>query len=198
MHRRFTDDQVKAIKASFAAGTPQATIAKTYFCSTSMIHNIVRGKSYKPNSRSLLKQKGYSKCKVCHELKQAPDMHTPTECKACSDSLFAERMVRHFRALFRAAYKDAIARNLEFNLDLEFVHNLFNNQRGLCRLSHIYFKPRDKRLSPALIRHNLTKGWVKGNVSMVIAAVGKLHRGLATSQLIEICHIIAERNYQII
>lgn len=82
----------------------------------------------------------------------------------------------------------------ECNVDLEHLHELWNNQQGLCNLSKLPMSSeigsKWKKVSPDRIDSN--SGYVKGNVQLVLASVNMFKMSMNQDEFIALCKAIAK------
>jgi len=69
----------------------------------------------------------------------------------------------------------ARAKNLQFNLDLEYLTKQYENQGGVCAITRIRFNSdSESRISPyslSIDRITAKEGYVKGNIQLILLAV---------------------------
>lgn len=90
----------------------------------------------------------------------------------------------------KEARKRSLKRGFEFNLDAEYLYNLFNNQGGRCVFTSISMKlnrgaatQKEKSLYYAsLDRIDNNKGYIKGNVQFVCLGVNYLRNTFTVEQ----------------
>ena len=81
------------------------------------------------------------------------------------------------KALFRRVRSSAKSRNLACEIDVEFLHSLWEVQQGHCAVSGLEFTDEVHReafvktpFAPSVDRINSSKGYVKDNVRLVCTA----------------------------
>lgn len=93
--------------------------------------------------------------------------------------------------------KSAKDRNIEFNIDIAYVWNLFISQNEKCALSGIdikfnqhsqHFKTSQ---TASLDRIDSSKGYVEGNVQWVHKTVNKMKMDIKEKEFINFCELIA-------
>lgn len=79
---------------------------------------------------------------------------------------------------FKYYYRNCKRRNHEFNLDLDYLRELWNNQNGVCPYTKIKLtlnthrkQNKDFRYSASLDRIDSNKGYIKGNVQFISTAI---------------------------
>lgn len=84
----------------------------------------------------------------------------------------------------------------ECNIDLDYLHKLWNKQQGLCKLSKLPMSSaigsKGTKVSPDRINSKL--GYVKGNIQLVRAAVNTFKLDMTQREFIKLCKAIAENN----
>jgi hypothetical protein len=101
---------------------------------------------------------------------------------------------------FRYHFRNCKKRYRDFNIDLQYLKELWEQQQGVCPFSGIklvlnaytnIFK--DQRYSASLDRIDSNKGYVKGNVRWVSRSINLLKNDMTDDQLIEFLNIISDR-----
>lgn len=107
-------------------------------------------------------------------------------------------------------------RNIEFNVSIEYLWNLFVSQKGLCALSgqKIYLRPEDKtstitkvdskghrnldysKFNASLDRIDSSLGYIEGNVQWVERKVNIIKRELNQEEFINLCQNIVNHANQ--
>lgn len=90
-------------------------------------------------------------------------------------------------------------RNLEFNITIEYIWNLFLEQNRKCKLSNkelvFYKKCSNKTIQTAsLDRIDSSKGYIEGNVQWVHVDVNFMKGSLSQNDFIQFCKEIAKHN----
>ncbi len=86
----------------------------------------------------------------------------------------------------------------EFNLDIEYLWNLFVKQQETCALTGIKlkincpYKINDRTAS--LDRINSSKGYIEGNVQWVHKVVNMMKRNLTDEEFVSWCKLVANYN----
>lgn len=101
---------------------------------------------------------------------------------------------------FSEIKRNAIIRNLEFNLSMTFLDNLFSLQDGKCALSGmnlnlfpIKHSESRKEITASLDRIDSSKGYVENNVQFVHKAINIMKGCLDNSEFINICKYVSEK-----
>lgn len=93
--------------------------------------------------------------------------------------------------------RGAESRGLDFNVSLEYLWNLFLEQKGLCALTNepisLYSHKRNKiRKSASLDRIDSSKGYIEGNVQWVHKHVNIAKHTYSNKEFIELCNKVAK------
>lgn len=92
---------------------------------------------------------------------------------------------------FKRALKDAKYRSkkkgIEFNLDFDYLRDLFKEQNAKCFYSGSSFDPNCKLRTMSLDRIDSNQGYVKGNVVWCLAEINFLKFTRSYEQTVEIC-----------
>ena len=154
-------------------------------------------------------------CYACREYKplecfdKNPDKwfraEKDTRCKECKRKAYIHRKERNRgnKDLNRLLYerfhglKDrANKKNIECNVDLQYLHQLWNDQKGLCALSGIpmtyYFDSGRIPTNVSVDRIDSKLGYAKGNIQLVCMAVNQMKNDLTIEQLKYFCKSILE------
>lgn len=101
--------------------------------------------------------------------------------------------------LFNSYKNSASARNLKFDITIEYMWNIFIKQNGKCALTgwDIYFPPTyrqktQKTASPDRIDNK--KGYIKGNIQWIHQDVNYLKSNLDKEYFIKICSAVAKKH----
>lgn len=101
--------------------------------------------------------------------------------------------------LFTNYKHSAAAKNLPFEVSIEYLWDLFLKQNRKCALTgeELYFNPTfkdktNKTASPDRI--DSTKGYIEGNIQWVHRDVNKIKKNIPNDRFIEICLAIANYN----
>lgn len=132
-----------------------------------------------------------------------------SRCKECKRKAYLRRKERNrgSKDLDRLLYerfhglKDrARKKNIQCNIELQYLHELWNTQRGLCALSGIpmtyYFDSGRVPTNLSVDRIDSNLGYVKGNLQLVCMAVNQMKSDLTIEQLKYFCRSILEYKQQ--
>ncbi len=119
-----------------------------------------------------------------------PKGNKHTEWKGCGE------LSKH---LFNTYKNSAISRNLQFNVTIEYLWDLFLKQNKKCALTgwDIHFPPSykensNKTASPDRI--DSSKGYIEGNIQWVHQDVNYMKSNINNDYFLKICKAIANNN----
>lgn len=128
-----------------------------------------------------------------------------SRCKECKRNAYLRRKEKNrgSKDLNRLLYerfhglKDrARKKDIQCNIDLQYLHELWNTQKGLCALSGIpmtyYFDSGQVPTNVSVDRINSNLGYIKGNLQLVCMAVNQMKSDLTIEQLKYFCKSILE------
>jgi len=98
---------------------------------------------------------------------------------------------------FRRIKNNALSRNYEFSISIEYADKIFQDQNKKCKISGIelqQFRSKKKNWTASLDRIDSNKGYVEGNVQWVHKCVNKMKSDLTDMEFINFCKIIAKHN----
>ena len=84
--------------------------------------------------------------------------------------------------------KDAKSRKIGFDLDQQYILGLIADQDNSCALSDIPFTSVNK---PSIDRIDSSKGYIRGNIQMLIFEVNRMKSNIDQERFIELCTSIA-------
>lgn len=98
--------------------------------------------------------------------------------------------------------KNALARDLEFSIDMKYLWNLYVSQNGKCALSGIELilqkslkEAGGREITMAsLDRIDSGKGYIEGNLQWVYADINKMKRDFTDEYFINLCKSVAKFN----
>lgn len=150
-------------------------------------------------------KKGYwlaeHKCGRIYSFRNS-QIKTQNYCKGCIDKYNESNFGSNHKSwkgigelssdLFTTIKLNARDRNLEFNLDIDFLWNLFIEQDKKCKLSgiEIYLNGKcdDKKYKTATLDRIDSKiGYIKGNVQWLHRDINKLKNNFPEDYLIKLC-----------
>lgn len=103
------------------------------------------------------------------------------------------------KTLYSRFQKAAYKRNIEWNVSMEYLWDIFTEQSGKCALSKIEIvlntslcrKKGMSNITASLDRIDSSKGYIKGNVQWVHKDVNKMKQDLNETYFVEMCKKIA-------
>lgn len=122
-------------------------------------------------------------------------------CSECKRNLDIERISKNPELhYFRSILKASSYRNREFNLDIDFLLQLYKDQKGLCALSKIKMKTLlyvgHDNYNCSIDRIDNNKGYTKDNIRLVCSIVNKMKLNMTDSELFLICSNIINNESQ--
>jgi len=91
--------------------------------------------------------------------------------------------------------REAVSRNKEFNITIEYLQELWDRQNGKCAISGIQLElGQQPDRTASLDRINNKKGYIVGNVQWVHKMINMMKGVYSQDELIRICKIITEYN----
>lgn len=102
------------------------------------------------------------------------------------------------KTFFYRIFHGAKIRNLEFDLTMEYIWDLYEKQNGKCALSGIPIEfglegPHDRK-NVSLDRIDSSLGYIEGNVWWVDKDINLIKADLKLDEFIETCNKIANHN----
>lgn len=141
-------------------------------------------------------------CK-CHCGKNFEIDHTNIKrIKSCGCLLFKNGTNHHLWkgtgnipiSYFRKLETRSLEKNLEFNIDYEYIDNLLTNQKNLCAISNVDIYLNKFNKTASLDRIDSSKGYIKGNVHWVHKTINQMKWDIDLSNFIEWCRKIVNNN----
>lgn len=164
-----------------------------------------------------LNNNSYKICKVCKENKLGSEFernkhgNIRKECKDCRQK-YTRNLTKKYKELYGVVYtvyrrgqsvaafskellvraKDrAKAKKLEIDIDVPFIEDLYNQQKGLCALSGkslTYIVGKKKvHTNISIDRINSAKGYTKDNVQLVCYMANSMKNSLSPEELVDWC-----------
>lgn len=92
--------------------------------------------------------------------------------------------------------RKCIKREMDFDIDLEFVTNLYYKQGGKCYYTGelMSWRPNDKN-SLSIDRLDSNKGYLKNNIVLCIWAINRMKQETEINLFIELCGRVATNNF---
>lgn len=102
---------------------------------------------------------------------------------------------------FKKIKTNALKRNLEFNLDIDYLYNLYLKQNKKCILTGVDINIVDAAVrlnyrsnTASLDRIDNNKGYIKNNVRWIHKNLNQIKSDFSDEELIYICHLVARFN----
>lgn len=125
---------------------------------------------------------------------------TSTQCIICGNSLKKENNPAwkgygniHGKTISKLK-RDAILRNIDFNITIEFLDELYLKQNKCCALTGIQLSMESVNQTASLDRINSNVGYIENNVQWVHKDVNMMKKDYDQDYFITICKLIA--NYK--
>ena len=108
-----------------------------------------------------------------------------------------------FRWYLKQIKKGSNKKNLIFNIDIEYLKQLWNEQKGECPFTkqklilRTHYNYKDTKIAPniaSLDRMDSTQGYVKGNVRFVCLIYNYAKNIFTDQEVILFCHQVTENN----
>ena len=136
-----------------------------------------------------------------------------SECKACRREYNSSRAVldrkkelapiqrnkHRLSSIFWSSKQNAKKRNLEHNIDLEYIKELFKIQEGLCYYTgkEMFIDTREKENnedSVSLDRFDSSKGYIKGNIVLCRWVVNRMKNDINFKDFLQIVSEINKKH----
>ena len=102
---------------------------------------------------------------------------------------------------FKKIQSNAVKRNLEFNLDIDYLYDLYLNQNKKCALTGVDInivnstvRLNYKLNTASLDRIDNNKGYTKDNVRWIHKNLNQIKSDYSDEELIFICHLVSKNN----
>lgn len=142
------------------------------------------------------KKKAKFKCKYCGDIFETlPQKIASGHTKSCGCVSIGKRLgtqsvsSTHFSSIKNGAR----ARNIEFNITINYIEELLIKQNFKCALSgrQLVFGYSKDKITSSLDRIDSSKGYIEGNVQWVHSEVNICKQRLTQEQFISMCNEIA-------
>lgn len=172
----------------------QLDIEKEWKDGLLLCHNCLQYKTednFTPNStKSVIRNNRRHICKECATKRQR------NHDLELSDN---EKLEKCLRWRFLAAKDRAVKHNISFNLELQYILDLWDSQKGVCALSGLpmTFELKQGRISTnvSIDKIDRTLGYVKGNIQLVCMACNQIKSDLTEIEMYNFCKNIV-KNYE--
>ena len=119
------------------------------------------------------------KCRICGE--ENPEKFDKNRgiCYSCMWKKFKHDISKNLLAYarkntnIRSKKKNIDPNKLEFNIDSDYIQELWEKQDGKCYYTKIPFDIDDKNLAPSIDRIDSNKGYIKNNICICLSIVNK-------------------------
>jgi deoxycytidylate deaminase len=143
------------------------------------------------------------KCECSNEKLVPTNGLTSGNYISCGCSKFATRCGEIPHSHFNAIFQNAIKRNYEFSVSIEYLLDLFISQDRKCKLTGMKLIFTDDK-NPSLTRSKTTasldridsnKGYIEGNVQWVHKDINKMKNNHSTDKFIDYCQSVVNYSY---
>lgn len=111
------------------------------------------------------------------------------QCKFCASEWQKRRKIKNpLGEILKDAKQHAKKNKREFDIDIEFLNKIFNEQQEKCVLTGIKF---DDENLPSLDRIDSSKGYTKENIQLVLIRINKMKSDLKQNDFIDLCIDVA-------
>lgn len=135
-----------------------------------------------------------AQCKDCNRVRSNKWRSENKSKAAVAMGNYRQTLEGCIRERFHNAHHRARDKDYEFNISVEFLIKLFNDQKGLCALSGYemnYISGSSYKMS--LDRIDSSKGYTIDNVQWITWQVNNLKGNLEESELFKLCEAICTR-----
>jgi hypothetical protein len=123
-------------------------------------------------------------------------------CKKCSNRKTENSHRGWYKGIriswFNKYKTSAELRRIEFNIDIDYIANLMEKQNFKCALTgiDIIFPEigRAEKTDASIDRIDNSKGYIDGNVQIVIKKVNMMKQQYSQEEFIKICKLVAKNN----
>lgn len=153
----------------------------------------------------------YKPCQECGEMQSYLRKNYAIEslklnklCKKCSNRKTENSNRGWYKGIriswFNKYKLQAEVRNLEFTIDLDYISNLMEKQNFKCALTKIdihfpeHGTPNDGSMPASIDRIDSSKGYVPGNVQIILKKVNMMKQKYTQEEFIEVCKLVAKNN----
>lgn len=145
--------------------------------------------------------KNFWKCKCdCGNTVITDSYHILYRNKGCGCTLW-QGYGEISRVFYTSKKGDAKERGIEFNVDIEYLWNLFINQNRRCALSgvELYFKnygykKYNEEQTASIDRIDSQIGYIEGNVQWVHKQINFMKQVLSQQEFVKWCNLVANHN----
>lgn len=125
-----------------------------------------------------------------------------TVCKECEKKLREKKIEEtgEFTYFVTNILKSCKSRDKEYNLDFDYIVDLYIEQCGKCKISDILMTYKhcietlNSSTNISIDRIDSSKGYIKGNIQLVTSWVNTMKNSKTMEEFIEMCNIIANHN----
>lgn len=169
-----------------------------------VIDNTLKKTKHKANGISVRCKCGYESIVVTSQLY----LGKSKRCVNCRNVNISEKRYGGYEDLSMSLYNqikfNASQRNIEFEVDIKYLWDLYQVQKGKCAISGVdlelskQYANRIRKTkhyeTASLDRIDSTKGYVKGNVHWIDKEINYMKRSMSMEKFIKVCKIITQYN----
>lgn len=130
-------------------------------------------------------------CKHCGETnpEEFPtEVYSKSICKKCLSKLHRQNTISNLYTNCKKSWRIRSKKSnispdkLEFNIDEEYIKEIWEKQNGRCYYTGIEFNTNDKYSNPSIDRIDSSKGYIKGNICICTSIVNKAKSDLSINE----------------
>ena len=95
---------------------------------------------------------------------------------------------------FSKLKREAIKRNIIFDISFEYLDELYTKQKHKCNLTGLDIEIKTKNQTASLDRINSAKGYIEGNVQWVHKDINMMKRIYNQDYFISMCKLVSQFN----
>lgn len=125
---------------------------------------------------------------------------TSTQCLECGNSMIKSKNPswKGFGNIsgkfFSKLKREAIKRNIIFDISFEYLDELYTKQKHKCNLTGLDIEIKTKNQTASLDRINSAKGYIEGNVQWVHKDINMMKRIYNQDYFISMCKLVSQFN----
>lgn len=140
-------------------------------------------------------QGGYrNQCKECLRERNNATYERRKDSYNASLRKFRDTVKGATHVSYHAAMRRAKVESLPFDITLEYIRDLFEQQEGLCALSDRPMSPKSGWDSPSLDKIDPNLGYTVGNVQWLTKRMNTIKGNLTGGEFLEMCRKVVEKS----
>lgn len=126
---------------------------------------------------------------------------TSTQCLECGNSMKGDNNPAWLgfgkipNKIFGKIKHDAELRQIPLEITIEYINELYNNQKEKCVLSGLKLNTSTINTTASLDRIDSSKGYIEGNVQWVHKDINMMKRIYSQEHFIYMCKLVAKHNW---